>query len=125
MAVVALSGNQGAGDGIPPGCSALEVKGGLFSGTTLQTELAARDALNGGRKGVRAVQRFAGPAIMASVAYMDPGNFATNIQAGSSYGYQLLWVVLIASLVAMLFQAMCAKLVIVPGRNLSEACREQ
>ena len=125
MAVVALSGNPGEGDSIPPGLSALEVKGGLFSGTTLQTELAARDALNGGRKGVRALLPFAGPAIMASVAYMDPGNFATNIQAGSTYGYQLLWVVLIASLVAMLFQAMSAKLGIVTGRNLAELCREQ
>jgi manganese transport protein len=56
---------------------------------------------------------------------MDPGNFATNIQAGSTYGYQLLWVVLIANLVAMLFQAMSAKLGIVTGRNLAELCREQ
>jgi manganese transport protein len=92
---------------------------------TLQTELAARDALEGRRKGVRAFLPFAGPAIMASVAYMDPGNFATNIQAGSTYGYQLLWVVLIANLVAMLFQAMSAKLGIVTGRNLAELCREQ
>ena len=56
---------------------------------------------------------------------MDPGNFATNIQAGSTYGYELLWVVLAASLVAMLFQAMSAKLGIVTGRNLAELCREQ
>lgn len=68
---------------------------------------------------------FAGPAVIASVAYMDPGNFATNLQAGSSYGYQLLWVVLLASLVAMLFQAMSAKLGIVTGRSLAELCREQ
>jgi manganese transport protein len=83
--------------------------------TTLQTELAARDAF----------LPFAGPAIIASVGYMDPGNFATNIQAGSTYGYELLWVVLAASLVAMLFQAMSAKLGIVTGRNLAELCREQ
>jgi manganese transport protein len=56
---------------------------------------------------------------------MDPGNFATNIQAGSTHGYELLWVVLAASLVAMLFQAMSAKLGIVTGRNLAELCREQ
>ena len=97
----------------------------LSTGTTLQTELAARDALDGRRKGVRAFLPFAGPAIIASVGYMDPGNFATNIQAGSTYGYELLWVVLAASLVAMLFQAMSAKLGIVTGRNLAEVCREQ
>jgi manganese transport protein len=97
----------------------------LASGLTLQTQLAARAALDGRRKGVRAFLPFAGPAIIASVGYMDPGNFATNIQAGSTYGYQLLWVVLIANLVAMLFQAMSAKLGIVTGRNLAELCREQ
>jgi manganese transport protein len=97
----------------------------LTTGTTLQTELAARDALDGRRKGVRAFLPFAGPAIVASVGYMDPGNFATNIQAGSTYGYELLWVVLAASLVAMLFQAMSAKIGIVTGRNLAELCREQ
>jgi manganese transport protein len=97
----------------------------LISGTTLQTELAARAALDGRSKGVRAFLPFAGPAIIASVGYMDPGNFATNIQAGSTYGYQLLWVVLLANVVAMLFQAMSAKLGIVTGRNLAELCREQ
>jgi len=97
----------------------------LIGGATQRTELAARDVLDGGRKGVRALLPFAGPAIMASVGYMDPGNFATNIQAGSTYGYQLLWVVLIANLVAMLFQAMSAKLGIVTRRNLAELCREQ
>ena len=61
---------------------------------------------------------------MASVAYMDPGNFATNIQAGSTYGYRLLWVVLLANVMAMLFQAMSAKLGIVTGRSLAELCRE-
>ena len=97
----------------------------LTTGATLQTALAARDVLDGRRKGVRAFLPFAGPAIVASVGYMDPGNFATNIQAGSTYGYELLWVVLAASLVAMLFQAMSAKLGIVTGRNLAELCREQ
>ena len=68
---------------------------------------------------------FAGPAVIASIAYMDPGNFATNIQAGAKYGYGLLWVVLLANLIAMLFQALSAKLGIVTGRNLAEMCREQ
>jgi manganese transport protein len=56
---------------------------------------------------------------------MDPGNFATNIQAGAKYDYSLLWVVLLANLVAMLFQALSAKLGIVTGRNLAELCRDQ
>jgi manganese transport protein len=97
----------------------------LSTGTTFQTELAARDALDGRRKGLRAFLPFAGPAIIASVGYLDPGNFATNIQAGSTYGYELLWVVLAANLVAMLFQGMSAKMGIVTGRNLAELCREQ
>ena len=66
---------------------------------------------------------FAGPAVIASIAYMDPGNFATNIQAGAKYGYVLLWVVLMANVIAMLFQALSAKLGIVTGRNLAEMCR--
>jgi manganese transport protein len=97
----------------------------LISGTTLYTEIAARDALDRRRKGLGAFLPFVGPAIVASVGYMDPGNFATNIQAGSTYGYQLLWVVLSANLVAMLFQGMSAKLGIVTRRNLAELCREQ
>jgi manganese transport protein len=68
---------------------------------------------------------FAGPAVVASIAYMDPGNFATNIGAGARYGYALLWVVLLANLTAMLFQALSAKLGIVTGRNLAEMCRDK
>jgi manganese transport protein len=86
---------------------------------------AARAVLAGQRGGLRAYLAFAGPAVIASVAYMDPGNFATNIQAGAKYGYSLLWVVLLANLIAMLFQALSAKLGIVTGRNLAEMCREQ
>ncbi len=85
---------------------------------------AARDALDG-RRGWRGYLAFAGPAVVASIAYMDPGNFATNIQAGAKYGYGLLWVVVLANLIAMLFQALSAKLGIVTGRNLAELCREQ
>ncbi len=68
---------------------------------------------------------FVGPAVIASIAYMDPGNFATNIQAGARYGYALLWVVLLANVIAMLFQALSAKLGIVTRRNLAEMCRDQ
>jgi manganese transport protein len=90
---------------------------------TGRTTRAIRDALEGRSKGIAIVLPFAGPAVVVSVAYMDPGNFATNIQAGAHYGYALLWVVLVANLVAMLFQALSAKLGIVTGRNLAELCR--
>jgi manganese transport protein len=63
--------------------------------------------------------------VVVSIAYIDPGNFATNIQAGAKYGYGLLWVVLLGNLIAMLFQALSAKLGIVTGRNLAEMCRER
>ncbi len=85
----------------------------------------ARGLLEGRQRGLRAYLAFAGPAVIASIAYMDPGNFATNIQAGAKYGYGLLWVVLLANLIAMLFQALSAKLGIVTGRNLAEVCRDQ
>src|SRR3979411_3041503 len=85
----------------------------------------ARAVLAGRRAGLHAYLAFVGPAVVASIAYMDPGNFATNIQAGAKYGYGLLWVVLLANLIAMLFQALSAKLGIVTGRNLAEMCREQ
>ena len=90
-----------------------------------RTARAAREVLAGERKDLRAYLSFFGPAVVASIAYMDPGNFATNIQAGAKYGYELLWVVLLANLIAMLFQALSAKLGIVTGRNLAEMCRDQ
>jgi manganese transport protein len=65
-----------------------------------------------------------GPAFVAAVAYVDPGNFATNISAGSKYGYLLLWVILAANLMAMLIQYLSAKVGIATGRNLPELCRE-
>ena len=89
-----------------------------------RTVAAARQVLAGQRGGLRAYAVFAGPAVIASIAYMDPGNFATNIQAGAKYGYGLLWVVLLANVIAMLFQALSAKLGIVTGRNLAELCRD-
>jgi manganese transport protein len=66
---------------------------------------------------------FLGPAFIASVAYMDPGNFATNIQAGAQFGYLLLWVVVASNLAAMLIQSLSAKLGIATGLNLAEQCR--
>ncbi len=73
---------------------------------------------------VRATMAMLGPAFVAAVAYVDPGNFATNIQGGARFGYELMWVVLLANLVAMLIQYLSAKLGIVTDRNLPELCRE-
>ncbi len=91
---------------------------------TENTQTAIRRVLDGHGGGLTALTPFMGPAIVVSVAYMDPGNFATNIQAGARYGYTLLWVVLVASGIAMLFQALSAKLGIVTGSNLAELCRQ-
>src|SRR5205085_11551981 len=92
---------------------------------TEQTTARTREMLAGRPGGWRTAIAFAGPAVIASIAYMDPGNFATNIQAGAKYGYGLLWVVLLANVIAMLFQALSAKLGIVTGRNLAELCRDR
>jgi manganese transport protein len=87
---------------------------------------AAERSLAGERSGrVRRVAPFLGPAFIASVAYIDPGNFATNMAAGAQYGYLLLWVVLTANLMAMLIQSMSAKLGIATRKNLAEVCRER
>jgi manganese transport protein len=87
--------------------------------------LAAERSLAGETRGLRALLPFLGPAFVAAVAYVDPGNFATNIASGARYGYTLLWVVLLANLMAMLVQAMSAKLGIATGLNLAEVCRER
>ncbi len=68
---------------------------------------------------------FLGPAFIACVAYIDPGNFATNIAAGSQFGYTLLWVIVVSNLMAMLIQTLSAKLGIATGRNLPEVCRDE
>jgi manganese transport protein len=88
-----------------------------------RTVAAGREVLAGRRRGFSAFLPFAGPAVIASIAYMDPGNFATNIQGGAQFGYLLLWVVVLANLVAMLFQALSAKLGIVTGHSLAQLCR--
>ena len=98
---------------------------GVPAGRVSRTQVAIREVMEGRRRGWSAILPMVGPAVIVSIAYMDPGNFATNIQAGAKYGYGLLWVVLVANLIAMLFQALSAKLGIVTGRNLAEVCREQ
>jgi manganese transport protein len=92
--------------------------------TEHRTVSAARDAINGKVKGIRALLPFLGPAFIASIAYIDPGNFATNIQSGARFGYKMLWVIVLANLMAMLLQNMSAKLGIATGKSLPEVCRD-
>jgi manganese transport protein len=106
----------------------LPVPGPDAPATALPGELrvreAAEEALRGHRRGLRRVWPFLGPAFVAAVAYVDPGNFATNIAGGAKYGYLLLWVILASNLMAMLIQTLSAKLGIATGMNLPEVCRD-
>src|SRR5436189_1953552 len=77
------------------------------------------------RSSSRSIWPFIGPAFVACVAYIDPGNFATNIAGGSKFGYTLVWVIVASNLMAMLIQTLSAKLGIATGRNLPEVCRER
>ena len=86
-----------------------------------QSELQALRA----RGRVRGVLPLLGPAFVAAVAYIDPGNFATNIAGGAKYGYLLVWVIVAANLMAMLVQYLSAKTGIATGRNLPELCRDR
>lgn len=87
----------------------------------------ATDVLNNrsSKKGLSRILPFIGPAVIASIAYMDPGNFATNIQAGAQFGYGLLWVIGLANIMAMLIQNLSAKLGIATGKNLPEMIKEK
>lgn len=87
------------------------------------TARAAHESLKGDRRGLRKLWPFLGPAFIAAVAYVDPGNFATNISGGAQFGYLLLWVILASNLMAMIIQSMSAKLGIATGKNLPEVCR--
>lgn len=91
-----------------------------------RTVATALDVLagHGPRSRVARLLPFLGPAFVAAVAYVDPGNFATNIQAGSEFGYMLLWVIVASNLMAMLIQTLSAKLGIATGKNLAEMCRD-
>src|ERR671935_423567 len=83
-----------------------------------------RDLVERGHPRLR-VLPFLGPAFVACVAYMDPGNFATNIAGGSKFGFTLVWVIVASNLMAMLIQTLSAKLGIATGQNLPEVCRER
>ncbi len=80
---------------------------------------------SGKKYGLSKILPFLGPAFIASIAYMDPGNFATNIQGGSEFGYTLIWVIAASNLAAMLIQVLSAKLGIATGMNLAELCRKK
>ena len=91
--------------------STIEEAGRVLDGTSKKGRLAS-------------ILPFLGPAFIASVAYVDPGNFATNISGGAQFGYTLLWVIVASNLMAMLIQSLSAKLGIATGKNLAEQCRE-
>ena len=101
--------------------------GQLHKSGDVATVAAAAEVLAGDSKKnwFGRILPFMGPAFIASVAYMDPGNFATNIQGGAQFGYTLLWVIVASNLMAMLVQALSAKLGIATGTNLAEHCRNQ
>src|SRR5919109_4764390 len=85
------------------------------------TQLLGQRVLRGDR---RSIWPFLGPAFIACVAYIDPGNFATNVAGGSKFGLTLVWVIVASNLMAMLIQTLSAKLGLATGRNLPEVCRE-
>lgn len=100
--------------------------GGRFLRLDDESTLRAADSVLSGsksRKGFARLLPFLGPAFIASVAYVDPGNYATNIQGGAQFGYTLLWVIVASNLMAMLIQTLSAKLGIATGHNLAEHCR--
>ena len=84
--------------------------------------LTANDSINANVNKLRQLLKFLGPAFVVSVAYIDPGNFATNISGGSKFGYTLIWVILFSNLMAIFLQIMSAKLGIATGHNLPEMC---
>lgn len=103
--------------------SALNLHQKVTTSSARTTAAAERSLASGGRFSLRGILPFLGPAFIAAIAYIDPGNFATNIQAGAQYGYLLLWVILASNLMAILLQTLSAKLGIATGKNLPELCR--
>ncbi len=96
-----------------------------YAGMKRKYEPSAETVFNSQVRGVKRLLPFLGPAFIAAVAYLDPGNFATNITAGSQYGYLLLWVIAVSNLMAVLIQTLSAKLGIATGMNLPEVARER
>src|ERR1043166_3357778 len=103
-----------------------EISVKLKSGVTLPSlpEVHRTIAIPKGKNGFRRFLAFAGPGYLVSVGYMDPGNWATDLEGGSRYGYKLLWVILVSHLMAVLLQTLCARLGLVTGKDLAQACRD-
>lgn len=103
------------------------VRSSFVSADETRTARAAAAVLEGTetKGGLLRLLPFLGPAFVAAVAYVDPGNIATNIQAGAQFGPLLIWVVVVSNMMAMLIQALSAKLGMATGKNLAELCREQ
>ena len=99
-------------------------KGGIFMFDTQVLTKSAFNSLNDKSKGIKKLFPFLGPAFIAAIAYIDPGNYATNITSGSKYGYTLLWVIFASNLMAVLIQSLSAKLGIATGKNLPEMCEK-
>src|SRR6266536_5179938 len=95
------------------------------TGSVASAAQAAEQALQGYPQRPWRILPFLGPAFVACIAYIDPGNFATNIAGGSKFGFTLAWVIIASNLMAMLIQLLSAKLGIATGRNLPEMCRER
>jgi manganese transport protein len=93
------------------------------TGLTIEAETSALQLLRS-RGRIRGVVALLGPAFVAAVAYIDPGNFATNFSAGAKFGYALIWVIVAANLMAMVVQYLSAKVGVATGRDLPELCRE-
>ena len=119
------AGMRRAEDGARSGWLARRLGAGLGALSTERTLARAQAQLDAPRRwSLRRALPFLGPAFIAAVAYVDPGNCATNIQAGSAHGYTLLWVILGANLVAILLQTLSAKVGIATGKNLPQLCHE-
>src|SRR5208282_4481922 len=88
-------------------------------------EVRTRIPLPAGPSVLRKLLTFAGPGFLIAVGYMDPGNWATDLAAGSRYNYSLLWVIFLSNLMAVLLQSLSLKLGVVTGRDLAQACRER
>src|SRR6195952_3501396 len=96
----------------------------LTSQASLSEVHQSVDTTNAAKPAWKRILAFFGPAYLVSVGYMDPGNWATDLQGGSQFGYSLLWVLLMSNLMALLLQSLAARLGIVPGRDLAQANRE-
>lgn len=97
---------------------------GAASEDTSLTGSRGRIRIPAGVTGLKRFLAFAGPAYLVSVGYMDPGNWGTDIPGGARYGYSLLWVVVVSSLMAMFLQTLCTRLGIASGKDLAQCCRE-